>query len=146
MEQSSLAYLHTACPSNPPQFTHSEDKFNLEVPRTDKARRQHWGHRGRGGHLIPPPAPFHLLRTCTPPSLSTALHPQASPHKGILLLFLPCFLLLDGWQEAKTMSNNILLNPDALPVELNDTRPHTLAYMVYHIWTCSLKIDQLAKY
>ena len=56
MEQSRQASLRITRPSQP-LFTPSRDKFNLEVQRTDKTRRQHKGQRGRGviWYLLLPP-------------------------------------------------------------------------------------------
>lgn len=54
MKQSRLASLHLTS-TRPPLVSPSQNKFNLEVPRTDKTRSQHKGQRGRGvtWYLLP---------------------------------------------------------------------------------------------
>lgn len=79
-----------------PGCTSSQDKFNLEVPRADKTRRQHLGAGQGGGNLIPPPAFLQLLHIHIytllflqpePHPLHSHFHGQRHPFSSLLFFF-----------------------------------------------------------
>lgn len=129
MEQSKagLSSYTPSHPPTPPLFTPSQDKFNLEVPRTDKTRRQHKGQRGREviWYLLLPPFTSTHIHTHSSSTLDPLSSPFLSLHPQTKTSFffppLLFFLLSDRWQEEeRRMSSTRLLISDMLPVELND--------------------------
>lgn len=135
MEQRRQASLHPYTPSPPhiPLFTPTLDKFNLEVQRADKTRRQHKGQRGREviWYLLllilhpPHPTPSPPTHTCTHIHIHlllcfffSTLHPETKT--SFFPLSAIFFSLIRGMTEGKErrMSNTMLQISDTLPVEL----------------------------
>ncbi len=113
-----------------PLFTPSQDKFNLEVQRTDKTRRQHKGQRGREviWYLLQPPFTSYTQAHTYTHTSSSPFPPPYTPTTPCIPrqrhLFFPlchffCYQMGDRRKtEERRMSNTVLLISDTLPVEL----------------------------